>query len=238
MDKFDKRYEKFKDNNLPTPFYDEERKVFEYVSFNENLFVDSDLIYPLGDISWSYLLYPYYIKDYARLENDNKAKLQLFHSHSHNFKDVLYDLYMHPESFKISDEDKEYYSRQELDYLDKIQKFLNLIKLKDIYKGKKNRYNNNLYNKYKEAHFIRLDNDIINLMINNKLNYIVSSINYDIGKTFLILDKENNYKLFIKTTNKERCLYSDIKMYYPNDVYKDDTKLNKYSFEIVEYLNK
>lgn len=34
---FLKRYDKFKKNNLPTPFCDDERQIFEYVSFDLEL---------------------------------------------------------------------------------------------------------------------------------------------------------------------------------------------------------
>ena len=34
---FLKRYDKFKKNNLPTPFWDDERQIFEYVSFDSEL---------------------------------------------------------------------------------------------------------------------------------------------------------------------------------------------------------
>ena len=35
---FEKRYEKFKKNNLPTPFFDDERQTFEYVYYSNHIF--------------------------------------------------------------------------------------------------------------------------------------------------------------------------------------------------------
>ena len=42
---FRKRYDKFKKNNLPTPFYDKERETFEYVLYDENMEVNEKDLY-------------------------------------------------------------------------------------------------------------------------------------------------------------------------------------------------
>ena len=200
-DTFNKRYDKFKSNNLPTPFFDEERQTLEYVSFDPKLNVSDNLGYALEHMSYTGLYYPYHIKDYARLEMESKMKLQFFHSHNHDFESVIRDLYMHPESFEIMDDEKEFYSKQELNYLSRIKAFLNLIELKDIYKGKKNRYNNILYNKYKDSGIMKFDNDVVELMINKKINYIpyLKRSDYDItNNTYLVLIEIMNLNYILK----------------------------------------
>ena len=50
---FLKRYDKFQKNNLPTPFWDDERQTLEYVHFinEEEREISDDLVYALENIT-------------------------------------------------------------------------------------------------------------------------------------------------------------------------------------------
>ncbi len=138
---FVKRYEKFKGCNLPVPFWDEERQVKEYVYYDEDYYsnkVDESMYYIVTDnlgralegLAMTGLYYSYDCGGYREVE-DGKYEFFVGHTHAHAFEEVLRDLYDYPESFSISENDEEYYSKQELKYLKKIQDYLLSIGLKD-----------------------------------------------------------------------------------------------------------
>lgn len=150
---FLKRYDKFKKNNLPTPFWDEERQIFEYVrydsqldyynnniknkneDFDRRLNINRNIVEALGDISSINFYYSYTCSYFTeeKLDEDNYSlKLVKGHTHSHYFEDVVNALYSFPESFNISKEEEQFYSEQQLKYLRRVQKYLILIGLKDI----------------------------------------------------------------------------------------------------------
>ena len=163
---FSKRYDKFKKNNLPTPFWDEERQVLEYVHFNKeylngddsqnlNLEINKDLVKALGDIARTGLYYSFISKKIVYMKENGKLinKVEVGHCHAHSFEEVVRMLYDFPESFLISKEDEEFYSKQELDYLKKTQNYLLLIGLKDLetLKVPVSRYRNKKHSKYRET---------------------------------------------------------------------------------------
>lgn len=137
MDKFDyetfnKRYDKFKNNNLPTPFFDEERQTLEYVYFDNktdeeslSLQINTNLSKALEDICHVGLYYSFSTRDL-------ESKDVNYHNHAHSFEEVIRALYNFPESFNIAQDEEQFYSKQELDYLKKLQSYLLLIGLKDI----------------------------------------------------------------------------------------------------------
>ncbi len=138
---FVKRYEKFKGCNLPVPFRDEERQVKEYVYYDKNHYsnevdesrnyiVSTDLCYALEGLSLASLYYSYDCGGYREVE-EGKYEFFVGHTHAHSFEEVLRDLYDYPESFSIPEKDEEYYSKQELKYLKRIQDYLLSIGLKD-----------------------------------------------------------------------------------------------------------
>lgn len=69
LKEFNKRYDKFKKNNLPTPFYDEERQTLEYVDFSlmynsnreliRHINVNNSISDSLGRLTSTDLYYPY-----------------------------------------------------------------------------------------------------------------------------------------------------------------------------------
>ena len=129
---FNKRYDKFKNNNLPTPFWDQERQTFEYVYFDNDtddksisLQININLSKALEDICHVGLYYSFSTRNLESNEDN-------YHNHAHSFEEVVRTLYNFPESFNIAQDEEQFYSKQELDYLKKIQSYLLLIGLKDI----------------------------------------------------------------------------------------------------------
>ncbi len=131
------KYEKFKNNNLPTPFWNEERQILEYVYYEKSknqgktLTVSTNLAECLGDISLIGLYFPftYTIKIDHFIE-------KTINGHAHFFNDVLKVLYDYPESFKIMKNDESYYSAQELEFIKRVQEYLLQLGLKDLRKTK------------------------------------------------------------------------------------------------------
>ena len=71
------------------------------------------------------------------------------HSHAHSFEEVVSALYSSPESFSIAKDEEQYYSKQELEYLRRVQKYLLFIGMKDLEKQKVpvSRYRNKIHSK-------------------------------------------------------------------------------------------
>lgn len=166
MDKFDyetfnKRYDKFKNNNLPTPFFDEERQTLEYVYFDNksddesiSLQINANLSKALEDICHTALYYSFSIRPIGGVvdKDDTIEENGNIHCHAHSLEEVVTMLYKFPESFNIAKDEEEFYSKQELSYLKKIQSYLLLIGLKDIENSDIpfERYQNNNCSKYND----------------------------------------------------------------------------------------
>lgn len=211
--KFIKRYDKFKNNNLPTPFYDEERQTFEYVYFDkEKLMVNSNIINAFDEII-SGLYYPFSCKYLAICKENDEIKEKMIdgHMHAHLFEEVVSALYEHPESFKISKDEEIYYNNQELKYLKRLQKYLLFIGMKDIKTTdrQQNRYCNKLQKKYANVIIQKFDNNLIEDIINKKINYRVIECpkNYQVQKKLsrkvLITNEDYDFKLFIEYIKEE-----------------------------------
>lgn len=254
---FYSRYDKFKKNNLPTPFWDEERQTREYVNlgcrrtiytFDENpeqVEVNTNLIEALKNVAQTDLYYPFICR--YKVYTSGCIKEVFDHAHSYSFENVVGSLYQNPESFKIAKEDEEFYSKQELKYLREVQKYLLFIGLKDVKEEKipNSRYQNEKYEKYKNAFIWSFDDSIIENMINGKLNFTVKKY-YDSFKSqefksgeyqVLITNKEYDFKLFIENIYDDVKLYKDIKNIYKiNNLVNDDKVIVTY-FKILEYFD-
>ena len=247
---FQKRYEKFKKNNLPTPFFDDERQTFEYVYYSNDFFNNDSDKYPevncmltdaLADIAFTGLYYSFNCKEIAHTKEG--VKITYGHSHAHSFEEVVSHLYNFPESFSISKEDEKFYSEQELHYLRRVQKYLLFIGLKDIEETRKipvSRYRNKNQEKYGNHGIYCVNNSILEQMVTKKLNFIAFKWFSDYGKDLLIdnkvliADEEYNIKLLIKFTKKETKLYKEIKNIYPKKDFQDDDKVIIRYFEILK----
>ena len=69
------------------------------------------------------LIYPFHIKYKELIGNDfyNEEYPDTFHCHS--FEEVLNKAYREPKAFYLSEEDKKYYSEQEIDFISKVIEF-------------------------------------------------------------------------------------------------------------------
>lgn len=246
---FYKRYDKFKKNNLPTPFWDEERQTLEYVCLgNKNTIYDFEnaknkidvyynIVDALSNVAQTGFYYPFTAKHFvfAKENEPSKDKAVVGHTHAHNFEDVVSHLYDAPETFRITKDEEEFYSKQELNYLKKVQKYLLFIGVKDLETPNvsNDRFKNGLHAKYADASIWTWDSNVVEEVLNNKLNYIV--INWYEEYEFksnraLIRDSNYDFKLFIETTHSEIKVYKDIKEKFFAKNIKDDDKV------IIEYF--
>ena len=251
FNEFMKRYDKFKKNNLPTPFWDDERQTLEYVNIG-----NSKTLYNFDNINNKIKIYTnltdaleniadigFYYSFTAKYQTITKDGVKFFvgHTHTHSFENVVGALYQSPESFYISSDEEEFYSKQELKYLKKLQKYLLFIGLKDIENNKipVSRYRNKLHEKYKNAYITSINDEILNNILNCKINFMIYKLNdFYKERTFkkgeyqrLITDNDFNFKLFIEYTHDEVKLFKDIKDLYPMNNFNDSDKV------IVEYFN-
>ena len=257
---FIKRYDQFKKNNLPTPFWDEERLVQEYVYFyngksiinaeeaKDELNVSSNLVYSLGDIAFTGFYYSFTDRHLVVTRENGKTikKFVIKHSHAHSFEYVVNALYQSPESFSISKEEEQFYSKQELDYLRRVQKYLLFIGMKDINTTRKSmrRYQNKKQAKYENALIYKFNDFTLEKVMKGERDFraIDWYPEYTGPKVYkpheyqaLIVDKDDNFKLFVEFTNEEIKLYKDIKKLCPKqDDIKDDDKLIVIHFKILE----
>nr|MCR4581029.1 hypothetical protein [Bacilli bacterium] len=209
FDLFNKRYDKFKKNNLPTPFWDEERQVREYVCFNDDrLQVFNDLNSSLEDITLAGLYYPFVDKHVESYLKGKKwiRNVVVGHNHGHSFEEVVKAVYYSPESFKIEKKDKIYYSEQELEYLKRIQNYLLLIGVKDLGDDKISnaRFRNKLQKKYSDCCIIAMHSRNINNLIKGKIDYRITKYskyynpdNFTPHKA-LIVDEKDNFRIYVE----------------------------------------
>ena len=253
LETFLKRYDKYKNNNLPTPFWDDDRFTLEYVYRDDNIIGDSknkirinySLTEALGEIAVSGFYYPFQSKILeTSFEGEKRIEKEIVgHSHAHSFEEVVRDLYRYPESFNILEEDKEFYSKQELEYLRRVKKYLLFIGIKDLDKIKPpiSRFRNKKHDKYKSVPFYNYSNKLINDIINEKRDYVVSKYHEEYSdisnfKEYkaLILDEEDNIKLFIEYTNREVKKYKDVKNVCKIENLKDNDKVMVTYFNVLE----
>lgn len=250
---FRKRYDKFKQNNLPTPFWDDERQTFEYVyydpniilspkhdSINNKIMVRSSLINALEDICITSFYYSYNCK--LITWKDGIASIEIGHTHAHSFEEVVHDLYYFPESFSISKEEEKYFSEQELSYLRKVQNYLLLIGLKDSddSRPKVSRYRNKLHKKYSNIPKYKLPSHIIKGLLAGKINFVVDKFykNEYLNKncSALICNENYEFKLYIKIYNQEIKKYKEIKNIWLDNKFDDNDMLVISYFEVLKHF--
>lgn len=253
---FYKKYEEFRKYNLPVRVWSDERDTFEYVYYNkdyygikytsnEGFIINDSIVEALSGITLCGFYYPYNT-GMIKSEGD-KEVFVVGHSHAHDFDSVIYDLYQNPESFSLEEDDKKFYSEQQLSFIRRVQKYLLFIGLKDIKSSDidSNRYRNELQEKYKNVMMHSYSNETIESFISGERDFVVF-IPYDIKyydnyKKFekgenqeLVLDKDDNFKLFIEYTEYERRKYKDIKEKYVNNELNDEDEVVVQYFKILE----
>lgn len=260
-----KQYYKFKNNNLPTPYWNEGNN-FEYVhvnksnskddpdDFHSTLEINSSLIYALGDVTGAGLYYPFTTKAlWSEIEDGKEIiKTKIVRScdgaHAHSFEEVVKDLYDFPESFKIEKEDEEFYSKQELKYLRIIQNYLLFIGLKDLDRIKPpvSRYRNKLRKKYEKAYTRTFNDSMIDDAVSGKKLYYVKDTyitdketkTYEPGEyTALVFDEEQKIRMYIEYTKTEWMPYKEAKAKYPDENFNDDEMVSIRHFKVLEVFD-
>lgn len=256
--KFIKRYDKFKKNNLPTPFWDEERQTYEYVYFyngksifnhkkaKKELEVNTSLANALGEIAFTGFYYSFTDKHNTCFKKDGKIVKEYVvkHNHAHLFEEVVRALYNSPESFNISKDEEIYYSKQELEYLRRVQKYLLFIGMKDLDSQHtlNSRYRNKIHSKYENACIYTYNEETLNNIISGKRDFrVISWYENHICKKYkpkeyqaLIVDEEDNFKMFVEFTYEEEKYYKDIKKVCKSNDLKDNDKVILIHFKILE----
>jgi hypothetical protein len=66
------------------------------------------------------LIYPYHLDDSKLAGNLSYDKNYPNSLHCHYFEDVLHAAYLEPYAFYLTDDDKQFYSRQEIEFINKV----------------------------------------------------------------------------------------------------------------------
>lgn len=142
------------------------------------------------------------------------------HQHEHDFESVVNALYHYPESFYLTKEDEQWYSKQELDFLKRTQKYLLYIGRKDTeYITKELCENEQARNLLTDACYRILDKKTINNIINGKQHEIINTIQKDWSY------EPNNYKMVLM--DKDYNLYATITLKARNKVsFKEFAKMD------------
>lgn len=218
--------------------------------YKSELEINSSLSKALGEIADTGFYYPFTAK-YVLKEKENAqvtSKIIKGHCHGHSFEEVVCALYNSPESFNISQEEEKFYSKQELEYFRRVQKYLLFIGMKDLetLETPVTRYRNKMHSKYENALIFSFDDFTLNKVLNGERNFRVIDWyqRFKEPKTFkpkeyqaLIVDKKDNFRMFIEFTHEEVKPYKDIKKLYRNTNLKDDDKLIVVYFKILEIFS-
>lgn len=242
---FNKRYDKFKKNNLPTPFWDRERQVFEYVFYEKNNRNEGYNICNNLTDSFNGKLELYYPFNSIIVTKEGERKVG--HRHEHTFESVVRDLYDYPVSFNISRKDETFYSQQELTYLKILKNYLLLVGLDDIGDNIHiSRYRSKLAKKYQNAIIIHADNREINDIIKGKRVFFAAKktkYNKDLRQyakgelQYLILDNKNKFRLLIEYVEKKKQKYQEIKKQVKISQTKDNDDVIVYYFKTLEIFH-
>ena len=225
---YEKKYERFKKNNLPTFFYNKVREKMEYVYYsNDSLNVFNNLTDALGDLVTTCFYYPFNCTYVAIRYENNEKQVEIIsgHNHAHSFEEVVRELYYYPETFRIPKNDRFYYSEQELEYLNRVQKFLLFLGLKDIRTANDSvlRYRNKILRKYQFTIVNKCKNKTIRDIIAGKTTFrwfrcgrwhrgkLEKGIYNPYEMRALLLDEKDNVRILIEYTNWEFVRYKSVK---------------------------
>lgn len=250
MDFYD-RYNKFSKNNLPTPYWDNERHTLEYVYFADGeAQVFDNITFALENIIYAGFYYSFTSRHLSGHLEGKKMVYETVvgHSHDHSFEGVVRALYDSPESFSISKEEEIYYSKQELDYLRHVQKYLLFLGLKDVTElhPPVSRYRNTKYNKYKNAIVHHLSTKHVEQIINKELNFVVKDFYPEYEKYMkedfthfeaLIIDDNEDFRLLIEYVKEEIKRYKEVKKIYEIPDKKDEDKVLVTYLKVKEVFN-
>ena len=248
----------FKDSKLPVPVWDEEREVLEYI-YNIDVSIDGDhdvlqidnsLTNALGNVASAGFYYSF-TSGYFELptldDEVKEHKIVVGRTHAHLFDEVVESLYDFPESFSISEDEEQFFSKQELEYLKKVQKYLLFIGLKDITLEEfENRSTSRYLNVDKKEYLglvtTKYDDVVLDRILNGDLRARVFVTNHaDIYENrdeyedkVLVMDSNYDVKACFKFYKYEVKTYGEVKDIYTYDELNDDDKVVVEYFDIVE----
>lgn len=228
------------------------KKIGSEYFYHSGSYLYNNLIYAFENLTMDcfYFSFDTHIISY---ESCNKfIDRGIAHSHSHDFENVVNELYHNPESFRIKNDEVNYYSDQEIKYLKKLKSYLLALGLKDI--------------NVDENQVKRVNNSFIKKRTKYKLSYFTEQEKIDILKNKIAY----NYYFYYKRkylSKEEYCfLYSNNEIFavavrkskiynennYPKELLKNDIfikELNEYKennsntyiiyseYKIVEYID-
>ncbi len=187
------------------------------------------------------------LEDYARIGFYYPFEIGSDHSHHHNIEAVFSEAYDYPESFYIKDDDKEYYTNSELEFIYKIKEVALKNGLKDIRKCIKNagKENKKEYDKRGLRNFkwnytpkiIKVTKESLK-MFNEVFNIYDKSI----------VNKESNHEGYIYYSDEKRNIYyyayynviskTEIEIKLEKDKYCDESlNINNFLTALKKFLN-
>ena len=234
---FEKRYDKFENCNLPTPFWDDERKTLEYVYFEDNKpRVNYSIYEALGDIAYTGFYYPFtsgYMT--CKINTDEDFRYEVGHNHAHNFEEVVRWLYNYPESFSIAKDEEEFYSKQELEYLRNVKEYLLVIGMKDCKENtkSKSRFKNKRQEEFKNYGIQNCSDNVTKKILDGELDFhafhTLQPQNYPEHKEYakkekrsLLRNEQGKIFALIEFTHEEKKTYKDFKKTFLKIFNKND----------------
>lgn len=201
----------------------------------------------LENIASTEMYYPFTCRNYIYIKEKGKIiqKTEVGHNHAHSFESVVSHLYDSPESFSISKEEEEYYSKQELQYLRRIQKYLLFIEMKDldIENNTIQRYRNKREKRYLHQYIYSYSKETIQEFTTGNRNFTVRKWYRECPKyreyapkeyRVLMVDSEDNFRLYVEFTHREVKRYKEIKDKFRDNTFKDNDKIIVTYFKILE----
>lgn len=242
---FDKKFDKFKKYNMPYPFFDCERQVLEFVNKDMLMSDTGEQEYisrkPMLSEALSEIISSFFYYSFNTRIEDEEGNTYSGHSHAHNFEEVVAACYDYPEHFDILEEDKKYYSEQQLLFLKRLKKYLLFIGIKDKVDYKdKGRYYNEFREKNLNTLVIDCDDSKIDKIIKNKFlvyPYYEGSelyITFANGERRFIRNNDGDILYLIEFYSGALAKYKDIKESYPIEGKNDEDLLDICYFNIVE----
>lgn len=210
-----KKYEN-KYNGTSLPVFCEYNDDFNYLLTSEVIYQNNtkceellpydNFINVAEELTVNSLYYPYNTM-ISTVDTNGNQKSHLNHSHAHDFEQVVLDVYHNPNYFSINQEDYEYYSKQQLDFLFRLQNFLKLVKKPDNINSNNENTNafNELAKEYRKYKMKTLKDDkLVENLLNGKRPYFIypktDHYRSSINDKYLICDKNNKYIAIAKIT--------------------------------------
>ncbi len=212
-------YRHYKNCSLPCSYWSDKRETFEWVYYDKDrkeFEVQNELYEALGNVCMTGFTYHYKSLSYFKYREGDKEFYKVSESHGHNFNEVVKAVYDYPETFEISKEFLEEYSKQELRYLKRVQNYLRLIGLKDYQISKERdaigkkwdviskKRKKSILDRMKKWYYVKQENKIMEIekfarFENSKILTYSDCLYMHIEKESVLkamLDGSKNYRIF------------------------------------------